>query len=195
MPEDGGCEGQCPFLMHLISLLSLCVGNTRNQLFPHGPNIPFPARPTLGSSCLWADFFSGNCLIWGKVWAGLFHLGCQLLSLLGVDTQPSLLLDSQMGHGKGRWERSSGRQGRTQCDSWRWRWDSSTVLFQMPRAALPPSPPGTVPCLWCSLLHFYCYLKIFILFHIRVASVSASNLSPGNDSGLCCWVLGLFEQC
>lgn len=73
-PQGRGYEGRCPFFMCLISLLSLGVGSARTQLFPHGPNMPSPF-PTLGSSCLLADFLSGNNLIWGKAWAGLFHLG------------------------------------------------------------------------------------------------------------------------
>ena len=40
--EVGATKEGCPFLLHLISLLSWCVGNARNQLFPHGPNMLFP---------------------------------------------------------------------------------------------------------------------------------------------------------
>lgn len=38
----------------------------------------------------------------------------------------------------------------------------------------------------------HCYLKIF-LFHKSMATVSASDLSSENGSGLCCWVSGLRE--
>lgn len=39
--------------------------------------------PTVGSSCLLADFLSGNNLIWGKVWAGLFSLGVAAVIIAG----------------------------------------------------------------------------------------------------------------
>ena len=57
------------------------------------------------------------------------------------------------GQGKCRWEGSSEPQGRTRFDSWQWRGDSSTVLVKMPIAASLLSPPSTMLCLWCSLLH------------------------------------------
>lgn len=42
------------------------------------------------------------------------------------------------------------------------------------------------------LFIFHCYLKI-CLFHKSMTTVSASDLSSENGSGLCCWVPGLCE--
>ena len=47
----------CPFLLHLISLLSWCVGNVRNQLFPHGPNMLFTPSPLLVTFVSWQVSF------------------------------------------------------------------------------------------------------------------------------------------
>lgn len=98
MLGDGSCEGRCPFLVHLSSLLFLGVGSARNQLSPHGPNMPCPL-PILGSSCLLADFLSGSNLIWEKVWADLFSPWVAVVIAVYAD-QTTLLLDGRSRRGQ-----------------------------------------------------------------------------------------------
>lgn len=94
MLGDGSYEGRCPFLVHLSSLLFLGVGSARNQLSPHGPNMPCPL-PILGSSRLLADFLSGSNLIWEKVWAGLFSPWVAVVVIAVYADQTILLLDGR----------------------------------------------------------------------------------------------------
>lgn len=79
-PWGAGASKEMPVPL----VFDLCVivgcGQHQNSIFPTWPQYAI-LLPTRSSSCLLAIFlslsffFSGNNLIWGKVWAGLFHLG------------------------------------------------------------------------------------------------------------------------
>lgn len=189
MHGGGGCEGRHPLLIHLIPLLSLSVGSARNQLSPHGPNMPSPL-PVLGSSCLLADFLSGNNLIWGKSGLICFTLGGSCFSCWVCGAGQRCLWAVELGMEKDWLESSPLPPDGTQFDSWQYRQHSDVTFWSKCQQQHPSSPfleaRGLIFGALCSISDGCLKIFPFMLFHKGMMYIFALNLSSDDGCQLCC---------